>query len=258
MNLSISNIAWSEEYDNEMYNFLDLNGITGIEIAPTRIFPKNPYDTLKEANNYAKTLKEKYGLTICSMQSIWFGCTQKIFESIAEREFLIDYTKRAVLFAEEIRCPNLVFGCPKNRVMPDNCDLSVAYDFFRIIGDFAHKHHTVIAIEPNPPIYNTNFINTTEEAFDFCKRVNSKGIMVNVDLGTCIYYGESIELLYKYLNMINHIHISEPMLAPIKKRQLHNDLRKLDYNKFFSIEMSNQHDADLVKEKIRYIKEVFS
>ena len=42
MKLSISNIAWSDKYDKEMYQFLYKNQIEGIEIAPTRIFSENP------------------------------------------------------------------------------------------------------------------------------------------------------------------------------------------------------------------------
>ena len=49
MKYSISNIAWSKEYDNEMYAFLKQQGIEGLEIAPTRIFDK-PYDNLELAH----------------------------------------------------------------------------------------------------------------------------------------------------------------------------------------------------------------
>lgn len=39
MKLSISNIAWSAEHDAAMYKFLQQEGFSGLEIAPTRIFP---------------------------------------------------------------------------------------------------------------------------------------------------------------------------------------------------------------------------
>mgnify|MGYP003302549865 CR=1 FL=1 len=62
MNLCISNIAWPLENDTEMYCFLQDNGIKGLEIAPTRIFQNNPYDHLKEAEDWANNLYQKYGL----------------------------------------------------------------------------------------------------------------------------------------------------------------------------------------------------
>ena len=56
MKLAISNIAWSKEYDEEMYEFLSKNGIEGLEIAPTRIFEKNPYTHVSEIKDYAQKL----------------------------------------------------------------------------------------------------------------------------------------------------------------------------------------------------------
>lgn len=261
MKLSISNIAWSAQYDEEMYGFLRDNNFKGIEIAPTRVFPDAPYDNLAQGKLFAYKLKEQYDIEVSSIQSIWFGITESIFESAVNRQKLVDYTKKAVDFACILNCPNLVFGCPKNRAIPqdmtvDAC-LPVAYDFFNQIGNYAAECGTCIAIEPNPPIYNTNFINTTAEAFKICQKVNNPGIKVNVDAGTLIHNNESIEILKNNSKLINHIHISEPRLVPIEKRTLHNELKNLHYNKFLSIEMSNPENIDLVKSIILYIKEIF-
>ena len=43
--------------------------------------------------------------------------------------------------------------------------------FFNILGDYAKLKNTVIALEANPDIYGTNFINTTKEAFSFVKKL---------------------------------------------------------------------------------------
>lgn len=77
--LAISNIAWDKADDENIYNFLQDSSITGIEIAPTRIFEKNPYEQLNNAEKYANILKEKYSLNIISMQSIWFGKIRQYF-----------------------------------------------------------------------------------------------------------------------------------------------------------------------------------
>ena len=165
MKLSISNIAWSAEHDTEMYQYLQEIGFQGLEIAPTRIFPENTYDKSSEAKDWAYQLKENYGLEIPSMQSIWYGHQEKIFGTKEERKVLIDYTKKAVDFAEVIGCKNLVFGNPRNRDTDDiPGNYPIAIDFFREIGDYAAEHNTTIAIEANPPIYNTRFINRTEQA----------------------------------------------------------------------------------------------
>ena len=39
MKLSISNIGWEKKDDKAVYQFMKKYGFTGLEIAPTRIFP---------------------------------------------------------------------------------------------------------------------------------------------------------------------------------------------------------------------------
>lgn len=257
MKLSISNIAWDSVFDEEMYAFLHKMNFSGLEIAPTRIFPENPYDKISEAGKFAEKLKEKYGLAIPSMQSIWYGKSQSIFGTDKEKQELVDYTKKAIDFAYEINCKNLVFGCPRNRNMPDGKSEDEAVEFFREIGKYAAEKEMVIALEANPPIYNTNFMNTTQQAVDICKKVNCKGVMVNADLGTVIYNDEKLSVIADNIDLINHIHISEPHLAVIEKRSLHKELKSLRYDNFFSIEMGNKNDLELVKSTVEYIGEVF-
>ena len=259
MKLAVSNIAWSAGYDDEIYKFLCENNFKGLEIAPTRIFPDKPYDNLARGKSFAHKLREEYNLEIASLQSIWFGITESVFGSDADRRKLFDYTKKAVDFAHELNCANLVFGCPKNRAVPPDFDnyLPVAYDFFNKAGDYAADCGTCIAIEPNPPIYNTNFINTSAEAFDFCRRLNNPGIKVNADLGALIYNNENLEILKNNIDLINHLHISEPYLAPLEKRELHGELKYLNYEKFLSVETANINDINAVKANIIYIKEVY-
>ena len=260
MKLSISNIAWSDVQDDEMYKILHEAKFEGLEIAPTRFEPDNPYTNTASSVQKAKYLKEEYNLQISSMQSIWFGRKERIFATSEERNILIEYTKKAIQYASLIGCRNLVFGSPVNRTMEDPQMLDVAIDFFYKIGENAKENGVIIAFEPNPVIYNTNFINSTSEAFDFVKKVNSKGLLVNLDLGTVIWNNENINEIMENISLINHIHISEPYLEKITPRDIHRDLSKLlrdnQYDKFVSIEMKKQEDTKDIKESIDYIIEV--
>ena len=257
--LSISNIAWTAEYDAEMHQFLKEVGFQGLEIAPTRIFPEAPYDKFSEAKEWASELKGKYGLEVPSMQSIWYGHQEKIFGSKADRKVLVDYTKKAIDFAEVIGCKNLVFGNPKNRDTDDvPGNYPTAIDFFREIGDYAMEHHTTIAIEPNPTIYNTRFLNYTEQAVEMAYKCSSEGVKVNVDLGTIIYNEEDVNYLKQIPEYINHVHISEPGLKPIEHRVLHGQLftilRECGYDRYVSIEMGN---CGNISEVQRIVKEIY-
>lgn len=259
--LSISNIAWSAEDDAEMYQFLNSNGFKGLEIAPTRIFPEAPYEKLDEAKHFAGLLRTGFGLAIPSMQSIWYGHQEKIFGSKEDRRILIDYTKKAIDFAEVIGCNNLVFGNPRNRDTEDVAgNYPIAIEFFKEIGDYALEHNTIVAIEANPVIYNTHFLNTTEQAVEMAYKSGSEGVKVNVDLGTIICNIEDMEYLKQIPEYINHVHISEPGLNTIEHRAEHQllleILKSISYNKFVSIEMGNKDDLQIVKDTISYIKQL--
>lgn len=270
MKLAISNIAWTAEQDKDVYEKLQRYGFDGLEIAPTRIFPEHPYEHNQEAAEFARQLHEKYGLQIPSMQSIWFGKTENIFAGKQAWEELLDYTKRAILFAEAIQCNNLVFGCPRNRNMPETqikaeylSYYESAVDFFSQLAAFAYEHHTVLSMEANPPIYNTNFINGTKDAYDIVRTVNHPGFAINLDLGTMIHNEEDVKSidLEHILPYVNHIHISEPGLKPIEKRLLHEQvrdiLRDFDYKRFVSIEMGRQEDDSVIDNCIQYVLRLF-
>lgn len=261
MKLSISNIGWTAENDETVYGMMNRNGFCGLEIAPTRIIPQQPYDHLSEIDSWAKNLKSAHDFVIPSMQSIWFGRTELVFGSAAERSALVDYTKKAVDFAVTIQCKNLVFGNPKNRNLQNPGDEKIALEFFKIIGDYASEKGTSIGMEANPAIYNTNFINDTASAIDLIRQVNSKGFRLNLDVGTMIANEESVEVLCGAENLINHVHISEPFLKPVEHRELHKDLAHLlknaNYQGFVSIEMGKVEDLEIIDRTMNYVKEIF-
>lgn len=261
MKMSVSNIAWDISDDCNMYTFFKENDIEGLEIAPTRIIPDNPYDKKDIIMAFSNEINKNYGLQISSMQSIWYGKNELLFGSNEEYLELLEYTKKAINFAESANCGNIVFGCPKNRVIKSNDDIKKAVCFFNEIGDYAINHNTIFSLEANPIIYGTNFLNTTESVLLILKELGTKGVKLNLDLGTMIYNNEKIDIIVDFVEQINHIHISEPYLNIIEKRDIHQELADLlkskKYSKFISIEMKNPNNIDLTKEKILYIMEVF-
>jgi sugar phosphate isomerase/epimerase len=260
MKLSISNIAWDKSKDEEMYQYLSDHGFNGLEIAPTRLVSESPYNNITKTFNITNGIKERYNLDISSMQSIWYGRTESIFGTDEDRKILYAYTEKAIKYAQSIDCKNLVFGCPRNRNLDDASKYGIAVDFFGRLGDCADHHGVVIALEPNPVIYNTNFMNRTEEAIRFVKEINSKGLQINLDLGTIIWNNEDIDDIFEDIGLIHHIHISEPNLVQIEKRELHIRLKEFliqkNYKHYISIEMKNYNDIDIVKQTINYINEV--
>ena len=115
--LAISNIAWLKDDDEAVYTAMQQAGFTGLELAPTRIFSEAPYENLTSALLFGGYLKNRWGFSVPSLQSIWYGQKGNIFNP-ADTEPLLDYTAQAFQFAHSLNCPSLVFGCPKNRMRP--------------------------------------------------------------------------------------------------------------------------------------------
>lgn len=261
MKLSISNIAWTCEQDETVYTYMKQYGFTGLEIAPTRWISSDPYSHIIRAREIAADLRTRHNLGISSIQSIWYGKTENIWDVPNGREALFLYTQRAIDFAQAVNCGNLVLGCPKNRNKPEGAEESGIAAFFSALGEYALTHGTVLAMEPNPPIYHTNYINTTREAIELIKRVGSAGFGLNLDTGTMIENGETPDVLDGALQYVNHVHISEPFLEVVKNRQFHRELRnelwESGYKGYVSIEMNNKSGISAIMETMAYVAEVF-
>ena len=257
--LAISNIAWLKDDDEAVYTAMQQAGFTGLELAPTRIFSEAPYENLTSALLFGGYLKNRWGFSVPSLQSIWYGQKGNIFYP-ADTEPLLDYTAQAFQFAHSLNCPSLVFGCPKNRMRPLGGNDAAAEAFFVQAGNLAARYGVHLALEANPPMY-TNYLNDTADAFALVKRLDNPGLSVNFDLSTVLAQGEKLQTFIDDMQYVSHVHISEPGLTPIQKRPEHRELALLlgavGYRGFVSIEMAHT-DLDTIRRTMDYIAEVFA
>lgn len=260
LKIAASNIGWSEANDKAVFERMAELGFSGLEIAPTRIFNDDPYSNSSEFAAWTANIKKEYGLDVCSMQSIWRGRTESIFDE-AGAKTLLNYTAETCEFAAAGHVSNLVFGCPRNRIVPQGHDGSEAISFLKACGKLAASAGTVFALEANPPIYGTNFLNTTIEAVDYLDMIgDTLGLGLNLDVGAMIYSGEGVEIAKQGFRYISHVHISEPGLAPIEAHSLHRELRAFlegnGYDGYVSLEMGCI-DFDTVNNCLEYLAETF-
>lgn len=259
MRLAMSQIAWEPEQETEALGILREFGFAGLEIAPPRVAGPAPYEQPQKAAAYAAWAKKEYGLALCSMQSIWYGQQGSMFGP--ERPALLAYTKKAIEFANAGGIGNLVFGNPKARILPKGRSEEEAIPFFKEIGDYAAQHGAVVALEANPPLYGTNFMNRTADALAMAKRVDSPGCRVNLDFGTIVENGEDVAALAGQVPWLHHVHISEPNLGMIEARAQHRQLAELlraeGYEGYVSVEMKAQPLRE-VRRAAAYVAEVFA
>lgn len=269
MKLSISNIAWLREEDNEVYEIMRENGFVGLDMPPARIFD-NPFSiTIEDVNKFNEKINEM-GIELIGMQSLLYGTEGlHIFRDKASREKTFEYLKKMVDYGQKIGIKVLVFGSPKNRIIGDmekDESEKIAIDFFERIGSYALERGMYFCIEPNPKEYGTDFITRTKDGIDFVKKVNNDGFKLHFDMGTSIMNNEDLEEIFKYgIDIIKHIHISQPFLNSVckdeeKHIELANVLKKFNYNGFVAIEMRNSitnPNSIAVKDAIEFIARIY-
>lgn len=253
MKLAISNIAWSDHHEY-FYELMKKYGFSGLEIAPTK-FSVQPYDNLDVAQRLREYLCV-YNLSVVSIQSLLFGTEGlELFTTTEAQNQLKVYLKKAILYAEVIGCPVLVFGNPKNRVINDlSSQYQIAVEFFKELGEFAHLHNTCLCIEPNPKVYGTNFINTLAQANQLVNDVDSLGFAMIIDSSTMLINQDEPAIILDVLSNTKHIHLSMPFLKPLNREfdnhagwihEFVNVIKSSNYQYYLSIEMANVTQEDI-------------
>lgn len=271
---TISNIAWKPEERLDVYTLLQEEGIQNLEIAPGLFVPDadKPYAVSKEALQQKKEESEAYGLKLVSMQSLHFGTSRlHLFEDETARQLMLDYSKQAVDFASQLGIGNLVFGSPKNRIIPGEMSkekaLEIAMSFFKVLGGYAQSKKTCIGLEANASAYGCNFLTTTKSAVDFIAKLNNDAVKLNFDLGTFILENEKPSYLPEALEVANHVHISVPYLNAVYDYEtaFHTDLRSAiessGYKRYVSIEMrgtDQERSVGHIKKALSFLNRYYS
>lgn len=220
----MSNIAWSAAERLGAYVILAEAGITGLEVAPGIFFHAAADPFVPDDATAREALREMAdaGLSLVSMQSLLFGVTgAALFEGAEARTAFEAGINRAITLAGRFGIPNLVFGSPAQRRVPAGLPMADALEeaaaLFRRLGHAAAAAGTRITIEANPAAYGTNFLTTLEEAEAFVARVDHPAIALILDLGAMhmnASFGSVPARLPDLAPRLNHVHVSEPDLAP--------------------------------------------
>jgi sugar phosphate isomerase/epimerase len=262
INLSVSNICVNNILFEQFYGLLKLHGFKNIEIAPTKYMT---WDDFNDENiNKIKNELDNFDVKISSFQSITFNAgNMNIFEETTHLTFL-SHLRKIIKVSKEQNIKKIVFGCPKNRYLKNENEFYVldklkcydiqenmAVQFFQIVGDICKLNDVVLCIENNSKLYNCNFLNTISDVGNFVLKVNHSNIKMMVDIGNCIMENDDLNDIYKYVNIIEHIHIScEKMNSFTNIHDYHKNfveiLKHIQYNKYITLEFLNNED-DILK-----------
>jgi sugar phosphate isomerase/epimerase len=266
--LAISNLAWPVEADAAVAGILKRCGVLGVELAPTKVWPK-PLEASESAAREYRGRWEQLGLRVVALQAILFGRPDlTLFESDEKRAETLAYLAGMCRLAGWLGTEVLVFGSPKNRLvgaMSPAVAESVAGEFFRRVGESAAEYGTAVCIEPNPVEYGCDFVTRAVDGVRLVERVNHPGFGLHFDAGGMALSGDPPELLTRHGRMLRHFHISEPHMQPIGRARVDHAglaaaLRAGGYERSVSIEMKPVPDVapeEAVESAVRLAQELY-
>lgn len=247
MKLSLSNFAW-DNYDTELvFTELKKIGINSIEGVLTKL---NDWDNLTtdEILNY-KNLLDSYGISIMSLQSLFYNVK---CDSILDEINFINHFKKLIEFSKLLSINVLVFGSPSLRKKREGWEKSISKTF-KQLDSLLEGTGVQISIEPNAKVYGGEYFFNLLEIIDFITSNNLKNIKTMIDTHNIILEGQDpINQFKTYHDKINHIHISENKLSPIKDLIFHSKfssvLKEIKYDGIITYEvMKCENIMDSVK-----------
>lgn len=254
MRLSVSNIAWDSQDDPAVVSLLNRNGVDAIDVAPGKYFSDFAATSAAEIDAVRHWWSDQ-GIEIVGMQALLFGSKGlNLFGNPSVRERMLDYLGSVCRIARGLGARFLVFGSPRNRDrggLDSSATAEIAYDFFRRLGDIAADEHTVICLEPNPPIYGANFMTDVATTSEVVRTVDHPAIRMQLDVGALTLNSESAAaVLASDADLVAHIHASEPELKVLgdcgtDHGPVSSAIRKFCPDRVVTVEMRKDDHAPL-------------
>jgi D-psicose/D-tagatose/L-ribulose 3-epimerase len=246
LNLSVSNIAWPAELDEEALALVRTAGITAVEVAPTRIWPGWVGASAAAGAEVAGDFAQR-GFCVSSLQAILFGKPEcQLLGSDNDRQSLFDHLVLCADLAAGLGAAHLVFGAPRNRALCGKSEadaFGIACEFFRTVGPYFETRGLCLCLEPNPPEYGCEFVIDSSQASRLVRAVDSGGFRLHLDTGCMRLVGEDpFHAIRAHADILGHFHVSEPFLGSfddpaVAHRQVSKALEEVSYSNWVTLEM---------------------
>lgn len=263
MNLAISNIAWEQHEDPAILDLLRANNVTGVEVAPTKIWQEWRGASHKEATKY-KDMMNSEGFEIPALQAILFAKPElQLFNRDSHYKFF-QHLKLVSELADGFGSKVIVFGAPKNRKRGQcsNTQASkIAIEFFHKASQICGENNCSLALEHNPVEYGCDFITNVRDAKELVEMVNHKNFKLHIDSAGVHMCGGNISDIVKDSGEFVHYHISEPMLEPIvdgivNHKDAIDTLKDIGYQGWVSIEMKQPTSIELLEKSLQKVNAI--
>lgn len=218
MRLAVSNIAWPATEQAAVLPALRELGVTGVEVAPTKLFPDPSAVTAADADAARRWWADQ-GFAVVAAQALLFGKPDlTLFDSAETRERTLDYLGRVLATCGRLGAGACVFGSPKNRRrgdVPEVTARDTAVSFFRRLAAHAADAGTTVVMEANPPRYGADFVTRAAEAIGLVRAVDHPAFRLHLDTACMTLADDPVGATFDAgFPLLDHFHVSEPDLAP--------------------------------------------
>lgn len=249
--IALTNLAFpAGEEEGLLPGLVDL-GLRGLEVAPTRIAPWAELTPDRLAAYRARLVD--MGLAIPSIQSIFFGVDgAALLGERASFERMRDHLRPAARIADALGAHVAVFGSPGQRKLNglgEEEAFALGAERLRECAEVcAEEGGMIIGLEPVPPAYGCEFLNSWQSSLAMVKVVDHPCLRLHLDTG-CVLLGEAKieEAVAEGIDWTAHFQIAEPQLAgfadPVARQaEAAAALRAAGYAGWMSIEMKELPD----------------
>lgn len=267
MKLAVSNLAWNSPDENAARALLCSAGVTGIEVAPTRIasWPDLDSATLRQARQEY----EDAGLSVPALQAIFFGVPGvSLLGPDHQFGHLLAHLERVCEVANTLGARRLVYGAPGTRKLGQLTPVAAwglgLVRMARIARVVAAAGCTVV-LEPVPTAYGAEFITSPAQALAMVTAVDSPGLALHLDTGCALLGGDDIgQAIQAGAARLAYFHAAEPRLGQFADPQAQHllaaqTLQAVGYEGWISIEMRPAEEASLlaVEQAVSFVRRTY-
>ena len=262
--IAMSNLAFPSEAIPKSLPLWKAEGLTGIEVAPTRLAPWDEL-TPEMLKNYRRTL-EDLGLVVPSLQALLFGKDGvALLGDEASFERLVEHLRQVAGIAALLGARIMVFGSPRHRSrgnLPVPEALVLGEERLRRCAEAVHKEAGVaLGLEPVPAAYGGDFLELAEDVTSMVSAVAHPGLRLHLDTGCVKLGGGDISAsVHAGASWLSHFHAAEPQLGifanPVADHvAAARALSAIEYAGWISIEMRQVDDWETaVPAALRFVR----
>ncbi|WP_431283411.1 sugar phosphate isomerase/epimerase family protein [Humitalea sp. 24SJ18S-53] len=248
--IAVSNLAWPAEALEEALALLAACDARGVEVAPTRMAP---WDALTPADLAAYRARlDVHGLVPSSLQAIFFGVPRaQLLGDSAGFDAMVDHLRRVGAVGQALGVSTAVFGAPHNRLrgaLTPATAMELAAERLALLAPVAADAGLVLAMEPVPAAYGSDFLMTWRAALALVRHVGHPAVRLHLDTACVALGGGDIAAaVSEGADMLAHFHAAQPKLVdfaePIPGHAAAGAaLARAGYNGWVAIEMLEQPD----------------